>query len=124
MTVQEVWGRIQGQDSALISQEGDVWTFAVPSWVTNPVIAEFWARDEAGNIAYRSAILTVENGTIKCIRWMHSDGICLMRSVERSALPVDVRSRIAMETAGRSAAMVEARSVITMEKHVCSRMEA
>ena len=106
MTVTEVWGRVQGQDSSLISQAGDLWIFTVPPWVTNPVIAEFWAKDEAGNIGYRSAILTIENGTIKCIRWMHTDGICLMQSVERSGHIINVRPSI------------------TMEKHICPRMEA
>ncbi len=106
MTVTEVWGRVQGLDSSLISQEGDVWTFTVPPWVTNPVIAEFWAKDDAGNIAYRSAVLSIENGTVKCINWMHTDGICLMQSIKRSGGIVSVRPDI------------------VMQKHICPRMEA
>ncbi len=97
---------IRDRDSSLISQEGDVWFFTVPPWVANPVIAEFWAKDESGNISYRSALLTIENGTVKCINWMHTDGICLMQSVKRSGGIVSVRPSI------------------RMEKHICPRMEA
>lgn len=105
MSVVEVWGRIQGSDATLTSQEGNIWNFRVPSWATNPVIAEFWAEDDAGNIGYRSAVLTIDQGTVKCIHWMHTDGICLMKKVVRGIAVTNVRSEI------------------TMVKHVCPQME-
>jgi len=69
MTITEVWGRIQGQDSFPVTRSGNTWSFHVPSWVIGDVYTEFWAKDEAGNISYRSAILTIDKtGTLKCVR--------------------------------------------------------
>lgn len=107
MTVKTVWGRIQGTDAVLDSHSGDMWTFTVPAWVTGPIVAEFWAEDEAGNVSYRTAILEIEDGTIKCIRWQKKDTQCLMLKVQRP-----------------TASLIEVRPTVRILKHVCNRMEA
>lgn len=107
MTVARVWGRIQSKDAVLISQDGDLYEFEVPPWATSPIIAEFWAEDEAGNVTYRSAVLEVEAGTIKCLRWLDSDGVCTMEPIMRSVID--------MECIRAEAAMIE---------HICPQMEA
>lgn len=107
MTVRQVWGRIQGHDTAPTSQQGDVWTFDVPPWATNPIVAEFWAEDEAGNQSYRTAILEIEDGTIKCIRWQKKDTECIM-----------------IRTVRPSAVMLNEKPVCDMIKHICPKMEA
>lgn len=125
MSVAEVWGRIQGHDASLISQAGDVWSFIVPAWVTGPVIVEFWARDDAGNTTYRSAIFSIEDGTKKCIlKWLDDHGICTMLGIKRYAEMMDTRPRIAMAGIRRDAEMMDVRPTVTMERHICTKMEA
>ena len=106
MTVAEVWGRIQNYDALLTSQDGDLWNFKVPSWVTSPIIVEFWARDDVGNTSYRAGVFTLEAGTVKCVRWLKTDGICIKLPTPRSTID-----------------MVDVRSKITMVKHVCPMIE-
>lgn len=73
--IKEAWGRIQAQEVQPIAHEGDTWLFQVPRSTVGRVIAEFWVKDYAGNIGYRSALLTIEHGTIKCIEWLRTGGI-------------------------------------------------
>ena len=107
MTVAEVWGHIQGYDASLITHEGDKWIFRVPSWVTGSIIAEFWAKDDVGNISYRAGVFSIAEGTIKCIRWLTSDGICTMKSIDRTNM----------------ATMDHARASCIVEVHTCAKME-
>lgn len=83
MTVTDVWGRVNGQDAGLITRDGDQWYFSLPTNTNGDVPCEFWAQDEAGNIGYASAILTLEDGGVKCIRWIRTDGECVMKAVNR-----------------------------------------
>jgi len=126
MTVVEVWGRIQGYDASLIAQEGDKWTFRVPSWVAGPIVAEFWAKDDAGNISYRAGIFAITDGTIKCIRWLTSDGICTMRALERpeAVMVLDGRICDSVDRQRPTATMDHARAVCDVEGHICAKMEA
>ena len=107
MSVARVWGRIQGKDAVLDNQEGGVWTFDVPSWASGPIIAEFWAEDDFGNVSYRSAVLEIEAGTIKCLRWLDTDGICIMEAVPRPASELE-----------------DVRPLVEMIPHICPQMEA
>jgi len=125
MTVVEVWGHIQGYDASLITHEGDTWTFQVPSWVTGTIIVEFWAKDDAGNISYRSGIFAVKDGTLKCIRWLTSDGICTMNITERAIITMDIGRYCSVEELDRPMAMMDhKRSTCEVESHICAKMEA
>lgn len=125
MTVSEVWGRIQGRDATLYSQEGDTWTFTVPSWVTGTIIVEIWAKDDAGNISYRAGIFSVSERTIKCIRWLTTDGICTMRAVERADAMMSIEGRdIIEEIPDRPMASIGcARAICDVEGHICAKIE-
>lgn len=106
MTVKAVWGRIQRQNATLAAHEGDVWTFDVPLWASSPIIAEFWAEDDAGNVSYRAGVFALEEGTIKCIRW-RTEGSSL-------TMLADDRPVADMLDVGRPC--------IVMEAHACSRL--
>lgn len=106
MTVRAVWGRIQRRDAVLLQHEGDKWTFQVPPWASSPLIVEFWAEDDAGNVTYKTGIFTLEEGKIKCIRWMFEGSSLVM-------LPDD---RPTMEM------MDDGRPTILMLDHACSRL--
>ncbi len=106
MTVKSVWGRIQRQIATLTSHEGDVWTFDVPLWASSPIIVEFWAEDEAGNISYRTGIFDLGEGQRKCLRWLKEGSSCIM-------LP-DERPTVEMLTSGKPA--------VEMLDHACSRL--
>jgi len=125
MTVAEVWGRIQGHDATLVAQEGDKWTFSVPPWVTGPIIAEIWAKDDAGNISYRAGIFSITEGTIKCIRWLTTNGICTMRAVERAEITMSAEGRdITERIPERPMASIGcARALCDVEGHICAKIE-
>lgn len=91
MTVVSVYGSIQGNDAEPIEQSGDTWTFEVPDWITGEFIAEFWAEDEAGNTTYRTGVFTIADGTVKCIRWLTTDGICIMKTARPEVTATFVR---------------------------------
>ncbi len=97
MTVKEVWGRIQGMDAVLTSQAGNVWTFDVPPWATGPLIVEFWAEDEAGNISYKTGVFDLNEGPKKCIRWRDTGCTCTMLATEKPDIQMDaMRPRVEM----------------------------
>jgi len=123
MTVKEVWGRIQAQDVFAIAHEGDTWMFQVPRSAVGRVIAEFWVQDFAGNIGYRSALLTIEHGTIKCIEWLKTGNLLM--------LPID-RPSIAMQPIDRGIGWADYRTHIqditvkpycVQLPHICFKME-
>lgn len=62
-----VWGLINGYQALSLFQQGDKWYFKPPV-ESGTYICEFWAEDDFGNIGYNAAILTVVDGSIKCIR--------------------------------------------------------
>lgn len=86
MTVKSVWGRIQRRTATLIQQEGDKWTFQVPPWAASPLIVEFWAEDEAGNVSYRTGVFTFENGETKCIKWKKDGSSLVMLPDDRATI--------------------------------------
>lgn len=84
MTVKDVWGRADGLDVSLITRDGDrVWFFRIPDGVEGDFPAEFWAEDEAGNVGYSAAMLSLGSNGVKCIRMIRSDGVCVMRPIGR-----------------------------------------
>lgn len=108
MAVEAVWGVIEGIDALPIShdEDTDVWTFHVPRETTGTVIAEFWARDVAGNVAYRAAALEMEAGTVKCVRWLNEWGRCIMHYPQ-------IEASVAL-----------GRPSVIMRPHACPMMEA
>lgn len=68
MTVDEVWGCVEGMDVTFGRTEGDLWTTRFPSTVTGRYIIEIWARDDHGNVAYGTAIITIQAGQVTCFR--------------------------------------------------------
>lgn len=62
-----VWGIINGHQSLPFSRVGDRWFFDPPT-EDGTYICQFWAEDDYGNVGYNAAILTVVEGSIKCIR--------------------------------------------------------
>jgi len=122
MTVREVWGRIQAQDVVAIAHEGDEWLFQVPRSVLGRVVAEFWVEDEAGNIGYRAALLTIEHGTIKCIEWLKVGDLTALPVNRPMIEPLeadrctDVTVRISLED-------VSIRPICQEQPHICPKME-
>lgn len=97
MAVEEVWGIIEGGEEFPISHEGDQWSFPVPRDVTGYVVVEIWARDVAGNVAYRAAVLETEDGTVKCVRWLTDHGLCTMILPLREETVEILRPTVKME---------------------------
>jgi len=83
MTVVRMWGRVDGKDSLPFHRNGDDFYFDVPDGYIGDLLCEFWAQDEAGNIGYRAAILTISLGGRKCIRWLDTGGECIMHPIRR-----------------------------------------
>ena len=124
MTVVDVWGHIQGYDASLIARDGDKWIFRIPSWATGPIVAEFWAEDDAGNISYRAGIFAITDGTLKCIRWLTTDGICTMNIVEKAEIMMDIGRACSVEYLDRPMAGIDhLRATCDVENHMCSKME-
>ncbi|WII07045.1 PF13754 domain-containing protein [Methanomassiliicoccales archaeon LGM-RCC1] len=90
MTVADVYGTVMGIDMVVSKVEGDDWIFVLPPYMTGTIVAEFWAVDEAGNTSYRAAVLTCQEGTVKCIKWLDEFGICTMRPIGRSCEMQDI----------------------------------
>lgn len=86
MTVAEVWGRVQGSDVLPLSHDGDDWLFPAPPGMSGTLICEFWAEDDAGNVGYRAAIITLDRGVIKCWRWLDIGCECIMRAQNRQGM--------------------------------------
>lgn len=80
MTVEEMWGRVQGNDVLPLSRDGDEWFFPTPSGMSGTLVCEFWAEDDAGNIGYRAALITLDKGAIKCWRWLDMGCECILRA--------------------------------------------
>lgn len=71
MTVVDVWADINGQRTQLVRANGDIWSATAPSDCPDgSYICAFWAIDDAGNIAYKTAILWIFDGRLTCIRFI------------------------------------------------------
>ncbi len=68
MTVAEVWGCVEGTMVTFGYKEGDLWTTSFPSTVTGRYIIEIWAKDDHGNVAYGTALITILAGQVTCFR--------------------------------------------------------
>lgn len=72
MAVKSVWGHVNnGVDVSFESIGNDQWKVSVPNETsTGYYIAEIWAEDDAGNIAYMIAKLWLIDGSVTCIEWI------------------------------------------------------
>lgn len=71
MAVVDVWAEINGHQTKLTHGNGDNWGVVAPSDCPDgSYTCAFWAIDEAGNIAYKTAILWIFDGRLTCIRWI------------------------------------------------------
>ncbi len=123
MTVESVWGVIDGSDEIAVHRDGDTWTFgSIPLSKTGDVIVEVWAEDEAGNQGYRAGVLTLEKGAVKCFRWVTEYAVCTMRAIPRSFLIPGPPEACAMGMVPRTCELLEFRPVCTMRPHICSKV--
>lgn len=119
MTVVKVWGLIAGGSEEPLAQQGDEWYFPIPPGLTRRyVICEFWAEDEAGNIGYRSAILELQDGGVKCIRWIPSSIGCRMAPPLREISMEEGRPQVKIDC-GREIEMNQDRPKIKMALIKC-----
>lgn len=65
--ITRVWGLINGQQALQTYQKGDRWYFELPSQ-SGMFVCEFWAENDYGSVGYRSAIIYIQDGRVKCIR--------------------------------------------------------
>lgn len=120
-----MWGRVDGKDSLPFLRNGDDFYFDVPDGFIGDLFCEFWVRDEAGNIGYRAAILTISLGGRKCIRWLYTGGECIMHAIRRPVSEsVGTRPSCMMHERARSEMVVSPRPLCDMQPIVCPRMEA
>ena len=78
MAVKDVWGLINGVTKVTFKRRQEtVWTVEIPDNMDDGVyIAEIWASDYAGNIAYRLARLYVYDAKFTCIEWIEDKYSC------------------------------------------------
>ena len=120
MAVAEAWASVDGGPiETAVRQEGDLWWFPVPAGMTGTFFAEIWAEDDAGNQSYAVAVLTLEEGVVKCIRWIRDRGYCKMLPVERPMVAMaEARPSVVMD--GRvSMSMDMVRPAVTMLPYEC-----
>ena len=125
MTVAEVWGRVQGSDVLPLSHDGDDWLFPAPPGMSGTLICEFWAEDEAGNVGYRAALITVAGGAIKCWRWLDSGCDCIMLARRPPVVSMTI-ARIEASMMGRDVLAVQletSRPACVVRAHVCPLAE-
>ena len=71
MTVGSVMANINGYISYCTHVGGDTWNItAPPNFPDGSYVCEFWATDDAGNIAYTTAILWMHDGRLTCIEFI------------------------------------------------------
>lgn len=71
MTVVSVMSNINGYMSYCTHVGGDTWNItAPPNFPDGSYVCEFWATDDAGNIAYTTAILWIHDGRLTCIEFI------------------------------------------------------
>lgn len=123
MAVADVWGRVQGRDALPLSRDGDDWFFPMPSGASGTLVAEFWAEDEAGNVGYRAALITLDKGAIKCWRWLDDGCTCIMMAV-RPIAEMTERRVYASLTIGRPVVGSDSsRPSCILRPHICPMAE-
>lgn len=120
MVVMEVWGMVQGGDVLPIARDGDDWFFPTPpGMLSGTLICEFWAEDEAGNIGYRAALITMREGAIKCWHWLDSGCDCIMLAVRRPISTMQDRPKTVMDAVRVRACDIIERPSCTLRPHIC-----
>lgn len=120
MTVAEVWGRVQGSDVLPLSHDGDDWLFPAPPGMSGTLICEFWAEDDAGNVGYRAAIITLDRGSIKCWRWLTTGCDCIMLASGHPTATMTIpKPETTMCRSCADAVDITARPTCVLRPHVC-----
>lgn len=120
-----MWGRVDGKDSLPFHRNGDDFYFDIPDGFIGDLLCEFWAEDEAGNIGYRSAILSISLGGKRCIRWLDTGGECIMHPIRRPGAEFIGERPICIPYGGVVSEMIETlRPTCDMSPLVCPRAEA
>lgn len=70
MVVARVWAEINGAVVEMVHGEGGEWSITVPPTEDGFITCAFWAEDDAGNVAYRTATLWLFDGRLTCIHWV------------------------------------------------------
>lgn len=70
MVVTRVWAEINGVVVEMVRGEGDAWSIEAPTSEDGFITCAFWAEDDAGNIAYKTATLWLFDGRLTCIHWV------------------------------------------------------
>ena len=80
MTVVSVMANINGNTSYCTYVGGDIWNIVVPpNLIDGSYVCEFWATDDAGNIAYTTAILWMHDGRLTCIEFIDDKYSSILR---------------------------------------------
>lgn len=123
MAVREVWASIDGEGVAAIAREGDRWLFPLPLGIEGHIAVEVWAEDYAGNQSYRAAVLYIEAGSVKEIRWLDSGCDCTMLRLDRPACDMAGRPLCGMTLPPRPAMTASDRPLCTMLEHEIRRTD-
>ena len=112
-----VWGLINGQQALQTYQKGDRWYFELPSQ-SGMFVCEFWAENDYGSVGYRSAIIYIQDGRVKCIRVLSERYHSLM-SIGGFDAEMSIRDHAVAMKPFTTAIMADRRYVSAMEILVC-----
>lgn len=120
MSVTEMWGRVQGMDVLPLIHDSDDWFFPLPEGMSGTLVCEFWVQDEAGNVGYRSAMIALSKGAIKCWRWLDSGCTCTLLATVRPVVSASIdRPDASMRIRKADAVDVTVRPICELRPHVC-----
>lgn len=78
MAVKSVWGKLNNGSEVVFARAGtDTWSVEVAGEAPDGrYVAEVWAEDFAGNVAYKMAIIWVTKGKVTCLRFIEHKYKC------------------------------------------------
>lgn len=78
MAVERVWGRLNNGVSVDFTQvTNNVWEVTLgENSPDGRYVAEVWASDHAGNVAYKMAVIWVVSGKVTCLRFIENKYSC------------------------------------------------
>lgn len=121
--ITRVWGLINGQQALQTYQKDDRWFYELPSQ-SGMFVCEFWAENDYGSVGYRSAIIFIQDGRVKCIRVLSERYHSLM-SMQRYGSEMGMRTCTATLEKLPSASMMDRRYGSSIKALVCPfNMEA
>lgn len=78
MAVKDVWGKLNNGSEVFFDRK-DIKTWEVTVGTDTPdghYVAEVWASDYAGNIAYKMAVVWIKSGKVTCLRFIEDKYSC------------------------------------------------